>query len=539
MRQICVAGILCFVLFGCSRPSDTTKASAPFYSSASISTGRIASIYGLHLGPSKPCSSPSAGELCDTEVWVDGARSSLLYVSDLQINFRLPPPAKHSSPSILYVIHRGQSGPSVSIVRQAQLATRSALQIANTIESRFKSIRWKSLYEPNTPGCQFVPASQGLKGLLHSHVYYCAQTTDEVISEFFYYADGLTDPKLRLLRVDFHLAYPDPELGAEVEKLLVTALNKIYDATRTPNFIFELGVSGPNPGECWRARDQTLFLHQNQSYVAPAGARHGLTLIAVENSLLPADMPVLPSVTLVQKSQPELSTVFAALMQLLTRPVGEPEKRAAALVEADQLTRSLARLLVHATVVNGAEVITVDPQTPKIREQLAPHGIRLGEPGHYNTDLHYDYFLLARTAQNYPQTESGQRALLELQLLACVTNRFGCNGPNCYLRVIERGKRLLDEYPETKFRTQQKFHIALAYETWWSLSQAAAGDLSAQGAIVSLKSGEAARLEAIRIYQEILVAAPKSTESEHARLVLPRLKLKFDTAERTFFCFSC
>jgi hypothetical protein len=105
--------------------------------------------------------------------------------------------------------------------------------------------------------------------------------------------------------------------------------------------------------------------------------------------------------------------------------------------------------------------------------------------------------------------------------------------------VIEGGEKFLREYPETPFRKEQIYHLALAYETWWSLSQAKQGDPTAEGAQVDRASAERARKKAIELYEELVRIEPESPEARAGQLVLPRLKLGFDTGERTFFCFAC
>jgi hypothetical protein len=134
-----------------------------------------------------------------------------------------------------------------------------------------------------------------------------------------------------------------------------------------------------------------------------------------------------------------------------------------------------------------------------------------------------------------------------LQRLSCAVPNSGCKGPNCFREVIRQGDMFLRTYPESRFRKEQTYHLALAYETWWSLSQAQRGDPTAEGApslvVVSdpidRASGEAARKRAIELYQELISIAPESPEARAGQLQLPRLKLGLDTGERTFFCFSC
>jgi hypothetical protein len=115
----------------------------------------------------------------------------------------------------------------------------------------------------------------------------------------------------------------------------------------------------------------------------------------------------------------------------------------------------------------------------------------------------------------------------------------GCQGPNCFRAVIERGEKFLREYPETSFRKEQIYHLALAYETWWSLSQAEPGDPTAEGALIDRASAERARKKAIDLYEELIRIAPESPEARAGQLILPRLKLGLGTGERMFFCFSC
>jgi hypothetical protein len=105
--------------------------------------------------------------------------------------------------------------------------------------------------------------------------------------------------------------------------------------------------------------------------------------------------------------------------------------------------------------------------------------------------------------------------------------------------VIKQGENFLREHPDTPFRTEQIYHLALANETWWSLSRAEPGDPTAQGAQVDSNSGERARKRAIELYEELLRTAPGSPEARAGQLSLPRLKLGLSTGERTFFCYSC
>jgi hypothetical protein len=187
-------------------------------------------------------------------------------------------------------------------------------------------------------------------------------------------------------------------------------------------------------------------------------------------------------------------------------------------------------LVVRETVVEGAA---------KVRAELAPLGIQYGGVGHDSGALDYDHSLLARAWKEYPAMPAGQRAFLMLQRLGCEVKSVGCDGPNCFLTVIQQGVSFLERYPDTSIRKEQTYHLALAHETWWSLSLAEPGDTTAAGAKATREAGERARQRAIEFYEQLVRVAPGTPEAKAAEIALPRLKLKLDSRERTFFCFSC
>lgn len=579
----------------------------PVYSAASIAPsgamgpaplgpGRVASIYGQNLGPAEPClGSPDPNrretpsslrpnqtpiemqvfpvKLCDTEVQVGGVAAGLLYVSSVQINFKVPQTVQTQGETSIRVLYKGQAGPSVSIPLAADSPAASAEQIAERMWAALGRVGWQRQYEAPSGQCAAVPSRQGFRADLQAYAYYCPQTNAGVIAESFYYPVDHADPKLLLLRADIRPEYTYPELSAEVEQFVMRRLTQAYGPGGAPDNLYEIGASRPEPGLSWRAGNLTIFLHRKRSHAAPAGIRQGVILIAVREEALEQrriahrieeafrsagalSQPVFereleeqlpgaffPAGSQYPNSEPDRvkaeRQTRTALLRLLRQSTGEPEQRAAALVAADALTRRLGSLLVARSVKNGSEHLTEAEGAGNVRIELSSHGVRFNGIGHYSGVLEYDYSLLARAWKEYPETKWGQRAFLMLQRLGCSTPRFGCDGPNCFLSVIQQGESFLDRYPGTPFRTEQTYHLAQANETWWSLAHAAPGDLSAQGARVTKASAERARQRAIDLYEEILRIAPGAPEAEVAQLALPRLKLKLDTGERTFFCFSC
>lgn len=582
------------------RPDKTPPSgSAPFYTAAHIAPsgsvnaaplapGRIATVYGEHLGPAQAChgtADPAAREtpnplrpnqavietqvfptrLCDTEVQVGGVTAGLLYVISGQINFRVPQSVPTSGSTEVRVLHAGRPGPAVSVPLTADAPSRTPEQVADSMWSALQRVSWERRYRPQTRGCAAAPAQPTApRGGLNGHAYYCAASDTNVTTESLYYPVNPANPKVLLLRADIRPAMTYPEWSVEVEQHLARRLTKAFGTGTVPDNIYEIGASRPEPGLSWRTGKLAVFLHHNRNHIAPAGVRTGVVLIAVREEILaqrPAKEPassrtayarelerLFPQQYFARLPQPPRSEgerrtadhrTRTALLRLLQHSEGGPAERAAALFAADDLAVRLGSLLVARTVQNGSESLAVVPDADNIRAQLARLGVRYGDIGHYSGDLEYDRSLLKRAWAEYPDTIWGQHAFLLLQLLGCATSQFPCPGPNCYLSLIEQGEKFLERYPDSPLRIEQIYNLALANDTRWSLSQAQPGDISAEGASVTRGTPESARLRAIEWYEQLLRSAPGTPEARAAEIAIPRLKLKLDTGERSFFCFSC
>jgi hypothetical protein len=123
--------------------------------------------------------------------------------------------------------------------------------------------------------------------------------------------------------------------------------------------------------------------------------------------------------------------------------------------------------------------------------------------------------------------------------------REGCpKNPDLFREVIEKGEAFLAQRPNTHFRKDVIYTLAVANESWWSISHATAGD-----PIVSAppyprreknaRQSSAARERAIQYYREIVRLGPDSPEASSALRRLPRLELALDTGQRRFFCSYC
>ena len=564
-----------------------------------LAPGMLASIFGERLGPETGCTGSAdlrhretpnplrpnqtaietqvfPKRLCDTEVQVGGMAAGLLYVQARQINFKAPQELPVEGTTEVRVTYKGQSGPVVRMNLARARNTEPAPRLAETIWSGLQRVRWETPYRQPARGspsaCSGVPAHPDLRGGLDGYAYYCSQRMGDVSAESLYYPAGASQPAVLLRRADFRLAIEYPEMSREVERLLTERLVRAYGPGTVPDRLFEIWAVGPTPGLSWQAGEITIFLHRNRNFLAPAGIREGVQLIAIRNEVLrerEAEREIekafgstttlaydtissdlkkdLGALYLAPGSRPESEAgrakgereTRAALLSLLGQAgAGDRGRRAAILVAADDLMVRLGSLLVMRSVAHGGETLLEAPDANQVRRQLAAYGLRYIGMGHESGDLEYDRSLLRRAWKEFPETPWGQRAFLTLQKIGCSIPDSGCRGPNCFRTVIEQGEKFLREYPETPFRKEQIYHLALAYETWWSLSQAEPGDPTAEGAQIDKASAERARRKAIDLYEELTRIAPESPEARAGQLVLPRLKLGLGTGERMFFCFS-
>lgn len=431
--------------------------------------------------------------------------------------------------------------------------------VADRMLAQLARVAWNTPYQvAHDQNCRPVPVHPSLNGGLHDYAYHCSANDRGVASESFYYPAAGDPPSLVLQRTDLSLADPNPD----VERALRERLNRQYGTASASDRVFEIAAY---PGLTWHMGRVTIFLHHNRLYVEPGGIRTGMQLIAVRNEVLelrteqqrvtealrtstPLSGPVLASDLsrdlggLYDGTAAEPATRAALLTLLEESGSGDHWRRAAILVAADSLAVRLGTLLVTR---RGTESLDAD----SVRQQFAPYGIHYSGIGHNSGVLEYDRNLLTRAWKDFPDTPWGQRAFLMLQRLSCSSRQWEaevdvalpvpCPGPECFRVVIRAGEEFLRRNPEAPLRREEIFQLALAYETWWSLGQAALGDPTAEGAKVDKPGADSARLRAIALYEELIRTAPGSAEAMAAKLRLPRLRLALDTGERTFFCFAC
>ena len=232
----------------------------------------------------------------------------------------------------------------------------------------------------------------------------------------------------------------------------------------------------------------------------------------------------------------ELATRRAALRLLKQVKLANPERKALLLVTADELVDRLADLLVD----NRGEV----PEAPIARRQLKPFGVTLGTPM-WDGGLSYNMSLLRRAAAEVPNSEWGEIAFVRMLARGLDWKGFfGCQPVDQFGMVADKGEAYLAAHPDTARRKELLFTLALAYETWWSASNAKPTDSLTYEQFGPMRDrylprADAARQKAIRCYEEVIRLAADSPEARMAGRQLPRLKLNLDTGQRAFLCTNC
>ena len=155
--------------------------------------------------------------------------------------------------------------------------------------------------------------------------------------------------------------------------------------------------------------------------------------------------------------------------------------------------------------------------------------------GHLANSWLYRHDLLPGLLEEYGDTEWGEHAFV-LKLWRGWDSSLACGeGSDQFRQVIRYGGEFLNERPNSPRRMEVIFHLAQAYETWWSISRASDEDSYVRRTLYQ-EEANAARKKAIAYFEEVLKLAPGSYEAAYARFRLPRLKLGVDTNQRRFFC---
>jgi hypothetical protein len=226
-----------------------------------------------------------------------------------------------------------------------------------------------------------------------------------------------------------------------------------------------------------------------------------------------------------------------ALVRLLTSAkTSAAEQRPILLLAADQLAGRLPNVIENDKSRNW--------DWSQWRNQLAGFGVTYS-PG-VESLWTYGGDLLKRVSMDYSDTVWGEHAFLALLRQGWEPAEGCTTGTDQFRKVVQQGLPFLEKHPNSPDRFDVQLAVAQAYETWWSLSQAAVPGPSAMETNEDdepdadpreyQQGAEAARQQAVDRYTQLLQLGPQDDYAIYAARQLPRLKSGVNTGQRRFYC---
>jgi hypothetical protein len=429
---------------------------------------------------------------------------------------------------------------------------------AQTAESMLAMVNRVTWEGAPSPGCAtHTPVQMDIYATVE-WTHHCAETRNGIVRESFYYVFG--DPaRAALLRADVRPLDESPATTAATLREVSRRLTARFGAPTEQPEMMEIGFrhlryGQPVAGEHWHGGGLHYFLHSNQTNPTPMGMRRGAQLIVLTDRMFAErerDALILRAEGISGEGagdDPIRLRLQARIGDLYSRPMaGRPTlpDLAALLRESDRAGRPRRALYLLAAhqVTNKLSQMAVDPAP--LRRLLSGYGAKVGGMTHQG-GLDYAGDLLWRVWREFPETEGGELAFLELERRGWDTaTGEGCPpNPDLFRAVIERGEAFLAGHPNTDFRRDVTYLVAVANESWWSIAHSKPDDPIVSGIpyprrAVNEREAETARGRAIAWYREVIRLAPDSAEAASALRRLPRLGLGLDTGQRRFFCFYC
>jgi len=415
--------------------------------------------------------------------------------------------------------------------------------VADRMLARAGAAPWGAMYTGRA-NCQPRTQLQSSAHVTDRWAYACASTANGLVEQSFFYSTG-RNPGLLLHRVDVRTAAASPGLARILRERLTKKLGAPRDdgdhwAASNLHYFLKGAELTVVDDRLFEERERDDFAQETallSEPVSPATAFFQRTLGDFYTKLIDAD-----SKTPAARAGLAQATSREALNLLQTASRALHEERAMLLLAVNGLVTKLSTLL-WVNDENGEREI---PAAAPIRADLAKFGVKLGGMLHNNGVLAYHQDLLWRVWREFPDTEAGSLAFVELQQRGWYNGPdIGCPAnPDSFHDVIENGEAFLARHPTTKYRKEVLFTLAIANESWWSIARAPAddgwvGEIPYPRKNADKQQAEAARQRAIKYYQEIVDLAPGSAEAASAALRLPRLKSGRDSGQRRFFCSYC
>ena len=375
--------------------------------------------------------------------------------------------------------------------------------------------------------------------------YRCTETAGAQSYEWSFYAWDVSAPVCRLEQLRASDSGPTPE---ERHRSLEAALQTRYGPADSSNAVGEWSSGFWRDIRHFRDARGEVYLYRRTQRGQPdaaellARSRQLLAARAEDGSLSEVEERYqLPTGTPLDKRlAKDLGPEFPALQTLLLADPS-PADRILQQQTLKQLLEAVRgagedrklELLMAADRVAGlpSAAETQAPASYDRTTSIAGYTLRY-RYSELGAGWEYQHDLLEAVWRDYPQSQWGVAALLQLQASGWDPSGVCANGTDQFRAVIAHGEQFLARHPATPHRAEMVLSLAEAYETWWSLSRAPASDdyVTAdhyrEGAATALR-------KAIQLYESLPPNEPPAVVARHR---LPRLKLGIDTVQRRFYC---
>ena len=247
------------------------------------------------------------------------------------------------------------------------------------------------------------------------------------------------------------------------------------------------------------------FLHANLSGGYPMGMRRGVQLVVLTDRLFAereTDALILRAEGIFGEAQEDDNPVRArlkarigapyirAMRATLGKPADRPRlvnetiqdltailretdradapRRALCLLAADQVVNKLSQWLIESSPNGERE----SGEAAGVRRLLARYGAKLGGMTHHG-GLEYATSCWARLARIAGDRGRGTGLPRTAERRLEPGPGEGCpHNPDLFREVIESGEAFLGGHPQTDFRKQVLYTLAVANESWWSIAHA-------------------------------------------------------------------
>lgn len=378
--------------------------------------------------------------------------------------------------------------------------------------------------------------------------YRCIETNGSESYETSFYA---FDPEKSVCRLEQVRAWQTGSSVGEVRRALEVQLTATYGPSDSDNAVGEWSSGFWQDVQHFRANQGEIYLYrmvrrgQPESVELLARSANLVTTRAEDKKINELDVAQMAPVgtPFDRRMMQDLGKEFPGFSTLLSEEPGE-ERRPLQRQTLQQLLAAAsaapaarkAELLLAADRVASllADVQRGDQNIYQRAQTIA--GFQLNERySELGGVWAYQHDLLRQVWRDYKKTEWGDAAFLLLERNGWDTSGMCESGSDQFREIIAHGEQFLADHPSGPHRLEVILAVGQAYETWWSLSRAGPNNDYVEPEKYR-QGAEAARVKAIKIYEQVAGLEPTSLEAVFARRELPRLKLSLDTVQRRYFC---